>query len=586
MIRPGAVDRLEWWVVTIPEADWYRQATVYQIYPRSFADSDGDGVGDLTGALSRVDYLSDLGVDAVWLSPFYPSGLADGGYDVDDYRNVDPRLGTLDDFDRLVDALHRRDIRLIIDIVPNHSGAGHPWFQQALAAGRGSRDRDRYVFRDGTGPDGAQPPTDWMSIFGGSAWQRVEDGQWYLHTFDVAQPDWNWDNSDVIADFEQTLRFWADRGVDGFRVDVAFQLKKDLREPLLSTAELQAEAKRTGVHRLQDRDEVLQLYRDWRGIFDSYDPPRMAVAEAWVSPDRLALYASPETLGQAFTLDLLLQPWDAEAYRATIDRTLQLASRSGSSSTWVLNNHDVVRSATRFGLPQDDLHGRRYKLSGGRAPQVDPVLGLSRARAAVMLIAALPGSTYLYQGEELGLPEVVDIPPDRRQDPAYFRSFLRDGGNDPDVGRDGCRVPLPWTRQGVSFGFGAGEPFLPQPAWFGRYSVDVETDDPASTLRLYRRMLRLRRRLQGPEELTWLDTPPGVLHFRRPGGWECLTNFSSLTHPLPAAEVLLASGKLDANPPGTPVGGLPPNTTVWLRHADQPASRMDGSGDGPVGPVG
>lgn len=559
--------RLEWWVVTASEVDWYRQATVYQIYPRSFADSNGDGVGDLVGIISRVDYLADLSIDAVWLSPFYPSGLADGGYDVDDYRNVDPRLGTLEDFDRLAAALHRRGIKLIIDIVPNHSGAEHPWFQQALAAGPGSRERERYIFRDGTGVDGRQPPTDWMSIFGGSAWQRVQDGQWYLHTFDVAQPDWNWDHPDVIADFERTLRFWADRGVDGFRVDVAFQLKKDLREPLLSSAELTAEAQRTGVHRLQDRDEVIELYRDWRRIFNSYDPPRMAVAEAWVSPDRLVLYASPDALGQAFTLDLLLQPWDAEAYRVTIDRTLQLAARSGASSTWVLNNHDVVRSATRFGLPSEDLDGRRYKLSGGRDPQVAPALGLARARAAAMLIAALPGSTYLYQGEELGLPEVVDIPPNKRQDPAYFRSFLRDGGNDPDVGRDGCRVPLPWTREGVGFGFGAAEPFLPQPAWFGQYSVEAETGDPASTLTLYRRMLRLRRQLQGPEELTWLDAAPGVLHFRRPGGWECLTNFSASAQPLPRGEVLLASGPLGANPSSGDVSCLPPDTTVWL-HGD------------------
>ncbi|MEE2815766.1 MAG: alpha-amylase family glycosyl hydrolase, partial [Actinomycetota bacterium] len=264
------------------DAAWWRQAAVYQIYPRSFADATGDGIGDVPGILSRVDYLAELGIDAVWLSPFYPSALADGGYDVDDYRDVDPRLGTLDDFDAMVSALHERGIKVIIDIVPNHTSNRHEWFQEALAAGRGSAARDRYIFREGEGENGELPPTDWVSVFGGPAWERVEDGQWYFHNFATEQPDLNWDNPEVREDFLTTLRFWSDRGVDGFRIDVAHMLTKDLSEPLPSSAEL-ALLPQDGTHPLIDRDDVHEIYAEWRKVFDSYDPPRTAVAEAWVS---------------------------------------------------------------------------------------------------------------------------------------------------------------------------------------------------------------------------------------------------------------------------------------------------------------
>jgi alpha-glucosidase len=521
-------------------ADWWRQAAVYQIYPRSFADANGDGIGDLAGITSRIPYLASLGVDAVWLSPFYPSALADGGYDVDDYRDVDPRLGTLDDFDRMIGALHAAGIRLVADLVPNHSSDRHEWFRAALAAAPGSPERARYIFRDGLGPDGALPPSDWQSIFGGPAWQRVPDGQWYLHLFAPEQPDLNWDNPEVRADFVRTLRFWSDRGVDGFRVDVAHGLAKRLTDPLPSTEELAGLG--PGAHPLWDRDEVHDIYAEWRRVFQEYDPPRTAVAEAWVEPGRRARYAHPEGLGQAFSFDLLEADYDAEGFRRIIADNLAFARESGSSTTWVFSNHDVVRHATRYGLPVPGdggpQKGREWLLSGGIEPALDRERGLRRARAATLLMLALPGSAYLYQGEELGLHEVAEIPDEDRQDPTFFRNA------GVEIGRDGCRVPIPWTRGGSSFGFGTDGAHLPQPTWFGAVSVEAEEGDDASTLSLYRRALALRRRLQGPEELRWRDTGiPSVLAFKRPGGWCAVMNFGPDAAALPEGELLLASAR-------------------------------------------
>jgi alpha-glucosidase len=541
-----------------PPADWWRQAVVYQIYPRSFADSDGDGVGDLGGVISRVPYLASLGVDAVWLGPFYPSAFADGGYDVDDYRAVDPRLGTLADFDEMTARLHANGIRVILDIVPNHTSSRHPWFRAALAAAKGSPARDRYIFRDGRGPRGTQPPVDWPSVFGGPAWTRVPDGQWYLHLFSEQQPDLNWESREVRDDFLTTLRFWSDRGADGFRVDVAHGLAKDLAEPLDRFDGQAALVSLDGTHPLWDRDEVHGIYSEWRQVFNEYDPPRAGVAEAAVHPSRRSRYASPDGLGQAFNFDLLEANWDAREFRQVITDNLADAQQHGASITWVLSNHDVVRHASRYGLPPGDRlssteNAKRWLLGNGSAPALDRGLGLRRARAATLLMLALPGSAYLYQGEELGLHEVADLTSDDLQDPA----FLRSGGT--EKGRDGCRVPLPWTPDGPSFGFSTSAAHLPQPAWFRPLSVALQEHDPASTLALYRQALSWRSRFHAAESLKW---QPGsrkhVLHFGRPGGWQCVTNFGPGSAPLPPGTVVVASSPVHE-------GVLPADATAWIQ---------------------
>ena len=541
------------------EADWWRQAVVYQIYPRSFADSGGDGLGDLRGIVSRVPYLASLGIDAVWLSPFYPSALADGGYDVDDYRDVDPRLGTLADFDEMTARLHERQIKVLVDIVPNHTSNRHPWFREALAAPGGSPARDRYIFRDGQGADGATPPSDWVSAFGGPAWTRVPDGQWYLHLFAPEQPDLNWHNREVRDDFLTTLRFWSDRGVDGFRVDVAHGLAKNLAEPfepLPGIEDLVEGAMSPGSHPLWDRDEVHDIYAEWRRVFNEYDPPRAGIAEAWVHPSRRLRYASPDGLGQAFNFDLLEANWNASEFLQVITDNLADAERQGSSMTWVLSNHDVVRHATRYGLAPEEYrsgkNARKWLLNGGTSPRLDHGLGLRRARAAVLLMLALPGSAYLYQGEELGLHEVPDIPFELIQDPVFERS------HGAEKGRDGCRIPLPWTADGPSFGFSTSAAHLPQPSWFGPLSVQAQEHDPASTLTLYRQALSWRRKLQAAENLEWLPGTNGqVLHFSRPGGWQSVTNFGSRAVPRPHGTVVVASSSLQGDL-------LPADTTAWL----------------------
>jgi alpha-glucosidase len=541
-------------------APWWRQAVVYQIYPRSFADAKGDGIGDLRGIISRIDYLEELGIDAVWLSPFYPLALADGGYDVDDYRDVDPKLGTLADFDDLVTALHEVGIRIVVDIVPNHSSNRHVWFQEALATGRSSAARERYFFRDGLGPDGAEPPADWRSSFGGPAWTRVADGQWYYHNFAPEQPDLNWANPEVREDFLETLRFWSDRGVDGFRVDVANGVAKRLPDPLPTAAELAA-MPWDGNHPLWDRAEVLDIYREWRAVLNEYDPPRSVVAEAWVHKTKIPRYANPETLGQAFNFDLLRSDFDPTQFREIVSGNLTVAKTSGSSSTWVLSNHDHIRHATRYDLQRtpsavDDKgvlrRGLAWLLSGGKEPVIDRASGLRRARAATLFLLGLPGSTYLYQGEELGLHEVAEIPPEARQDPTFLRT------NGAEIGRDGCRVPLPWTRTGISLGFGAGRAHLPQPPWFAESAVEVQEGDPSSTLSLYRRALALRHTLQTEEGLEWVETDRAdVLRFRRPNGWEVVMNFGTEPFALDRGEVVLAS----ADTPGGVVQG---EATVWI----------------------
>ncbi|MCX4812199.1 glycoside hydrolase family 13 protein [Streptomyces sp. NBC_01239] len=540
------------------DPDWWRQAVVYQVYPRSFADADGDGLGDLKGITQRLGHLAALGVDALWLSPFYPSELADGGYDVADYRDVDPRLGTLDDFDAMVAEAHRLGLKVMVDIVPNHTSRQHSWFREALAAPPGSAARGRYVFRDGRGEDGELPPTDWPSVFGGSAWRQVPDGQWYLHLFTPEQPDLDWDNEEVREDFRTTLRFWSDRGVDGFRVDVAHALAKDLTEPLRDIGPLAANSEDVldsippGSHPYYDRDEVHAIYRDWRrAVLDTYTPPRMAVAEAWVPAARRALYARPDELGQAFNFEYLEAGWDAEQLREVITGSLATARAAGASATWVLSNHDVVRHASRLLLPPG-TDPNTWLLSNGHTPPVDTAAGLRRARAATLLMLALPGSSYVYQGEELGLPEVADLPVEALQDPIWEQQ------GHTHKGRDGCRVPLPWTTTGPSYGFGAGPAWLPQPTSFAAYAVEAQDGTEGSTLELYRTALRLRRKLLDGEALTWADAPPGVLHFARSDGWRCVTNLSDVPVALPPGELLLSSE------PAAGERQLAPDTTVWL----------------------
>ncbi|MEU7422283.1 glycoside hydrolase family 13 protein [Streptomyces sp. NPDC040750] len=538
--------------------DWWRQAVIYQVYPRSFADADGDGLGDLRGVTQRLDHLAALGVDALWLSPFYPSELADGGYDVADHRNVDPRLGTLEDFSALVAEAHRLGLKVLVDLVPNHTSHLHPWFQEALASAPGSAARDRYVFRPGRGPHGELPPTDWPSVFGGSAWRRTADGEWYLHLFAPEQPDLNWDNEEVRADFRTTLRFWSDRGVDGFRVDVAHGLAKDLTAPLRDVGGIGATGEESlarvapGSHPYWDRDEVHEIYRDWRQVLDAYSPPRAAVAEAWVPAARRALYARHDELGQAFNFEYLETRWDAGDLRQVITDSLATARAAGASATWVLSNHDVVRHASRLMLPPGTDPGA-WLLSGGAAPGIDAAAGLRRARAATLLMLALPGSAYLYQGEELGLPEVADLPTEVLQDPIWEQTgHVRKG-------RDGCRVPLPWTTTGPSYGFGSGGAWLPQPSSFASYAVEAQAGAEGSTLELYRTALRLRRKLLEGETLTWAPhAPAGVLDFTRRESWRCVTNLGAAPVPLPPGEPLLSSAPLPD--PRT----LPPDTTVWL----------------------
>lgn len=535
-------------------SDWWRDAVIYQIYVRSFSDSDGSGVGDLPGITARLPWLADLGVDAVWLTPFYPSPMADGGYDVADYRNVEPSLGTLADFDALVVRAHELGVKVIVDIVPNHTSDQHAWFQEALAAPAGSASRARYIFRDGTGPDGAEPPTDWHSNFGGSAWTRVADGQWYLHMFAPEQPDLDWTHPEVHAEFQAVLRFWLDRGVDGFRIDVAHGLAKNLEEPLPSLGAASVDkAMRYSVHDhpLWDRDDVHDIYREWRKVLEEYDPPRMAVAEAWVAPGRLGRYVRDDELHQAFNFPFLLTPWDCSAFAEVVDASLAEGAEVGATTTWVLSNHDVIRHATRYALPAK-TNQTAWLMSDGAQPRIDEALGLRRARAATLMMLALPGSAYLYQGEELGLHEVADLPRDLLQDPTWKRTDHR------EKGRDGCRVPIPWEPTGPSLGFGPGPAWLPQPANWSKLARTEQHGDPSSTLSLYQAALRARRDFSGDHSLEWMERGPDRLVFRRGDGLICAVNFGADSAVLPAGDVVIASGALDG-------GRLPTDTAVWIR---------------------
>ncbi|MFL6098551.1 MAG: alpha-amylase family glycosyl hydrolase [Actinomycetales bacterium] len=547
--------------MTIP---WWRDAVIYQVYPRSFADADGDGLGDLRGITSRLSHLVELGVDALWCSPFYTSPQYDAGYDVADYRDIDPTFGTLADADELIGEAHRLGLRVIVDMVPNHTSSEHAWFKAALASAPGSRERARYVFRDGRGPSGDEPPTNWLSVFGGSAWTRVAEadgrpGQWYLHLFDVSQPDLEWSNEEVLAEFDSILRFWLDRGVDGFRVDVANGLVKEpgLRDWRQVSEQRRNEDELGKPPPMWDQDGVHDIYLRWRQVLDAYDGERILVAEAWVEPvERLALYTRPDEMHQAFNFDFLQAGWDADRIRKVVDSHLSANEVHEATTTWVLSNHDVVRHPSRFGMPPG-THWRQP--IGVGDPQPDEALGLRRGRAATLLMLALPGSSYLYQGEELGLPEHTTLPDELRQDPAWVRS------NGKYRGRDGCRVPLPWTAadgRGPSYGFNSGTlTWLPQPESFARYALDVQRGTEGSTYEMYRTALRLRKaHALGAGTLRWVEAAgPDVLSFVN-GDVLVIANVGPSPVAVPQeAELLVASGPL------SDAATLTPDTTVWLR---------------------
>lgn len=555
------------------DEEWWRTAVIYQIYPRSFADANGDGIGDLAGITKRLPALSDLGVDAIWLSPFFTSPQRDAGYDVADYCDVDPLFGTLDDFDRMQRTAHDLGIRVIIDLVPNHTSSDHAWFQEALAAGEGSPERARYLFRDGKGPNGELPPNNWESVFGGQAWTRITNpdgtpGQWYLHLFDSTQPDLDWQNPWVREQFRSILRFWLDRGVDGFRVDVAHGLIKvdglpDYTPPVdggsmgggTATLEpgISSEPEATAPYWAQDG--VHEIYRDWRALLDEYEGGRILAAEAWVDPlSRVAEWVRPDEMHQAFNFAYLETQWSADALRTVIDESLATFTAVGAPSTWVLSNHDVVRHASRLALTGENLQGHGIGPKTVGLP--DPEVGIRRARAATSLMLSLPGSSYIYQGEELGLPEVIDLPDAARQDPTWFRT------NGERYGRDGCRVPIPWEADAPSYGFGpSAASWLPQPAEFRALARDAEDGVAGSTLELYKLALRLRREHGlGLGTVEWLPGYGEDVVAYRNGDVTIIANVGAASVPLPDAEVLLASASLAAG-----ARTLPGDTTVWLR---------------------
>ena len=531
--------------------EWWRNAVIYQVYVRSFADADGDGTGDLAGVRSRLPYLRELGVDALWFTPWYRSPMADGGYDVADYRTIDPAFGTLTEAEGLIDEALALGIRTIIDVVPNHVSHTHEWFQAALAAAPGSPERARFWFHPGRGDDGGQIPTHWVSNFGGPTWTRTSDpdgspGEWYLHLFPPEQPDLNWDHPEVRAEHQDVLRFWFDRGVAGIRIDSAALLVKDPALPEVPAAPA------TGGHPHIDRDGLHQIYRSWRAIADAYDPPRVLVGEVWLEdPARFALYLRPDEMHTAFNFDFMARPWDAKELRQSIDTTLDAHLGVGAPPTWVLSNHDVTRPVTRYGRA-DTAFAFATKRFG---TPTDLELGRRRARAAALLTAALPGSLYIYQGDELGLPEVEDLPRTAIQDPMHHRS----GGVDP--GRDGCRVPLPWSGNRPPFGFAPDDatPWLPQPSGWSALTVERQRTDPGSMLRLYQSALRLRRaELDAGAPLTWLDAAGDVLAFTR-ADIACVVNLGSVPVDLPGhIDVLLLSDELVD-------GRLRPDSAAWLR---------------------
>ena len=556
-------------------ADWWRNAVIYQVYPRSFFDSNSDGEGDLPGIISKLPYIKELGVDALWLSPFYRSPNNDGGYDVADPRDVDPRFGSLDDAERLIRESHHLGLRVIFDIVPNHFSTEHPWFQEALRSRPGSAQRNRFHFYDGRGEQGEIPPNNWNSIFGGPAWTRIAEpdgtlGQWYLHLFDSTQADLNWKNPEVAKDFEETLKFWLSRGVDGFRIDVAHGLAKEeilkdhpdpegltraLRLDITDMPQDQRESLLSDVP-FFDREGVHEIYRSWRKIFEKFGPDRMSVAEAWVHPSSRAVrYVRSDELHQIFNFDFLIASWESRSLIAAIKKTLEEVASVGAPPTWVLCNHDSPRLVTRMG--------------GGES-------GARKARAFALVTQALPGGVYIYQGEELGLPD-GELPDSARQDPVFFRT------KGADKGRDGARIPLPWLDCAEdSYGFTSGRPWLPIPHDWNRFAVETQNRDEESSINLYRTSLRIRKNhpaLQpslasdARKDFSWIDAPDGIIAFQRKPGFLLYANTTDNDQGIALVEeslsILLASDQnahITKNLEGGTSLQLPSHSTVWLQN--------------------
>ncbi|HZA09600.1 glycoside hydrolase family 13 protein [Mycobacterium sp.] len=516
---------------------WWSRAVFYQVYPRSFADSNGDGVGDLDGVVAHLDYLSLLGIDAIWINPVTVSPMADHGYDVADPRDVDPLFGGMAALERLIEAAHRRGIKVTMDLVPNHTSSEHPWFQAALATGPGSDQRARYIFRDGTGQGGMHPPNNWVSVFGGPAWTRVTEpdgnpGQWYLHLFDAEQPDLNWDNREVFEDLEKTLRFWLDRGVDGFRFDVAHGMAKPPGLPDMEITGRELMLVDMDDDPRFNHDNVHLIHRQIRSVLNDY-PQAVSIGEVWVYDNhRWAEYLRPDELHLGFNFRLLKAEFDAAEIRDAIANTVAAAAIEAATPTWTLANHDAEREVTRYG--------------GGE-------MGLARARAMALVMLALPGAVFIYNGEELGLPN-VELPDEALQDPVWERSGHKRRG------RDACRVPMPWDGDTPPFGFSANpDTWLPIPPEWVQLTVQHQLQRPDSTLSFYRRALELRagRSEFIGTELDWLDVHVDALAFRVTGGLVCVLNAGRAAIALPAGEVLLASAPVRDRQ-------LPPDAAAWL----------------------
>lgn len=545
--------------VAQPGDEWWRDAVIYQIYPRSFADSNGDGIGDLRGIIDHLDYIAALGVDGIWLGPVMTSPQADHGYDVADYRDIDPIFGTLADMDDLIAACHRRGLKITLDFVPNHTSVEHPWFRAAVAAGAGTPERDRYLFRPGRGEHGELPPNNWRSVFGGPSWTRVTEpdgsaGEWYYHLFAPEQPDLNWRNPDVLPEFADVLRFWLDRGIDGFRIDVSDAPMKDPTFP--DTADQQP------VIPKDDASGVHDIYREFRAVFDSYPGDRMAVIETGADADIVALFLRGDEMNLAFNFAFTRARWEADDIRAAIDGALAANDAVGAPTTWVTDNHDMPRSVSRYGSSLR-LAGE-YVPALADAADVDVDLGTRRHRAMALLMLALPGTVYLYNGQELGLPNIDDLPESVLQDPVWQRSGRTERG------RDGCRIPMPWSGQAPPYGFSAtADTWLPMPTGWQRFTVAAQQADESSMLALYRSALDLRRNEPGlgVGDVTWLSAPSGLLALQVAQGTitvvvNATAEAIALPDELTGATVMLASDP--ALTPGSRVDRLPPDTTVWL----------------------